>query len=152
MQPLKVNFSTEEASAEARVILPTGNYVVNITEGELKEVKPGRKNTGKPYWSLQFVVQEGQYAGARLFGSIMLFDGALYSLSQLLKALGYQVGTGDFEIPTLDEIMGKTIVIYGQKKPAETKDGTELNERFEVKSYKPHTANGKPSAGSHLLP
>lgn len=152
--PLKVNFTDQEASSAARDPLPTGNYVVNIVEGELKEVKPGRKNAGKPYWNLQFVVQEGQYAGSRLFGSVMLFDGALYSLAQLGKALGWEITEGGFVLPTIDELVGKTIIVYGQKKPAETlPSGQELNERFEIRSYKPFKENkDQKAASSNLLP
>jgi hypothetical protein len=151
-QPLKVNFSSNEASSEARVIPPTGEYTVNITDGNIKEVKPGKKNTGKPFWQLTYVIQEGPYDGVSLMSSIMLFDGALYSFAQLMKALGYDVNAGDFVVPDLQEIIGKTINVKGTKKPAETKDGQELNERFEIRYYK---SAGKPvvsSASNSLLP
>lgn len=151
-QPLKVNFSSNEASSEARVIPPSGEYTVNITDGEIKEVKPGKKNTGKPFWQLKYVVQEGQYSGTSLMSSIMLFDGALYSFAQLMKALGYDVNAGDFEVPTLDDVIGKTINVKGMKRPAETKDGTELNERFEIKSYKSTGKVSASQASSNILP
>lgn len=144
-QPLKVNFSTNEASSEARVIPPSGEYTVNITDGEIREVKPGKKNTGKPFWQLKFVIQDGPYAGISLMSSIMLFDGALYSFAQLMKALGFDVTAGDFEVPALDDIIGKTINVKGYKRPPETKDNQELNERFEIRNYK---SSGKPSANS----
>lgn len=152
-QPLKVNFSTNEASSEARVIPPTGEYTVNITDGEIKEVKPGKKNTGKPFWQLKYVIQEGPYDGVSLMSSVMLFDGALYSFAQLMKALGYDVNAGDFEVPSLDDIIGKTINVKGLKKPAGTgPDGQELNERFEIRNYRASSKVQNSPASNSILP
>lgn len=151
-QPLKVNFSSEEAGSSVREIPPTGEYTVNVTDGERKEVKPGRKNVGKPFWQLKMVIQTGPYDGVSLMGSIMLFDGALYSFAQLMKALGYDITAGDFVVPELDDIIGKTVNVRGQKMPSKTlEDGTELNERFEIKGYKKaNTSITKPASPSIL--
>lgn len=153
MQPLKVNFTNEEATSVVRDVPPSGTYVVNITKGELKEVKPGRKNTGKPYWQLTFVVQEGPYQGTTLISSVMLFDTALYSLAQLMKALGYNINTGDFVLPPLDEIIGKTVQVRGNKMPPRESEGQTLPERFEIKGYKAaNIAGATASAPSSILP
>jgi hypothetical protein len=152
-QPLKVNFTEQEANSTVREIPPSGEYLVAITDGEIKEVKPGRKNTGKSFWQLRLVIQDGAYAGASLICSVMLFDGALYTLAQLMKALGYDTTAGDFIIPPLDNIIGKNVNVKGYKKPATTlPDGTELSERFEVKGFKPATRSGTKSGDSSLLP
>lgn len=154
MQPLKVNFTDQEATSTVREIPPSGTYTVNITKGELKEVKPGRKNTGKPYWQLTFVVQEGPYTGTTLIASIMLFDTALYSLAQLMKALGYSINEGDFTLPSIDDIVGKTVLVRGLKQPPKTMpDGQELSERFEIKGYKAAPTGGASAdAHSSILP
>jgi hypothetical protein len=152
-QPLKVNFTDQEANSTVREIPPSGEYLVAITDGEMKEVKPGRKNTGKPFWQLRMVIQDGPYAGSSLIASVMLFDGALYSLGQIMKALGYDTQSGDFIVPDLDDIIGKNVNVKGYKKPATTlPDGTELSERFEVKGFKPPTRSGTKSGDSSLLP
>ncbi len=151
-QPLKVNFTDQEATSTVREIPPSGEYLVAITNGEIKEVKPGRKNTGKPFWQLTLVIQDGAYAGSSLLSSIMLFDGALYSLSQLMKALGYDITSGDFVLPPLDDIIGKTVLVRGYKRPAETKDGQELAERFEVKGFKPPSKSEAKQVNNSLLP
>jgi len=152
-QPLKVNFTDREATSTVREIPPSGEYLVAITDGEIKDVKPGRKNTGKPYWQLRFVIQDGAYAGSSLIASVMLFDGALFSFAQLMKALGYDVNSGDFLIPSLDEIIGKNVNVRGFKKPPSTlPDGTELSERFEIKGYKTASRSGAKSGDSSLLP
>ena len=152
-QPLKVNFTNRESTSTVREIPPSGEYLVAITDGEIKEVKPGRKNTGKPFWQLKFVIQDGAYAGTTLMASIMLFDGALFSLAQLLKALGYDVEDGDFLVPQLDDIIGKNINVKGYKRGASTlPDGTELSERFEIKGYKAPSRSGIKTGDSSLLP
>lgn len=152
-QPLKVNFTDQESSSSVREIPPSGEYLVAITDGEIKEVKPGRKNTGKPFWQLKLVIQDGAYAGATLISSVMLFDGALYSLAQLMKALGRDINSGDFVVPSLDEIIGQNVNVKGYKRPAQSMpDGTELNERFEIKGFKTPTRSGVKSGDSSLLP
>lgn len=151
--PLKVNLSDREATSTVREIPPSGEYVVAIADGEMKEVKPGRKNTGKPFWQLRLVIQDGAYAGSTLLASVMLFDGALYSFSQLMKALGYDIGTGDFTVPHLDAIIGKTVNVRGYKKaPSTLPDGTELSERFEVRGFKPASRSNAKPGDSTLLP
>lgn len=152
-QPLKVNFTDQEAGSAVREIPPSGEYLVAIVEGELKEVKPGRKNTGKPYWQLRMVIQDGAYAGTTLISSVMLFDGALYSFAQLMKALGHETNAGDFRVPELDDIIGQNVNVKGYKKaPSTLPDGTELSERFEVKGFKVPSRKDTKVGDSSLLP
>lgn len=156
---LKVNFSQDEANSTAREVLPTGSYPVAIVDVETREVKPGSPNAGKPYWSIRFVVQEGnKYAGNSAFANIMLFStdksGTLSTLSQFLKALGYDITAGEFELPENDEIQGKTLTLIGRKLPAgpDKRTGKELNERFQVSSYKKLDGAPQKSASSSMLP
>ena len=60
MTGLKVNFSDAEVSSEARSFeaLPTGEYYCRITDNVIKESQ-SEKNRGKPYWALEFTVQDG---------------------------------------------------------------------------------------------
>lgn len=154
MQPLKVNFSDEEANSKAREIPPTGEYLCAIVDGSQEIVKPGKKNTGKPYWKLRFVVQDGTYSGTPLNATVMLFEGALYQLGQLMRSLGYDVNAGDFEVPTVDKIIGQQLIVKGYKRPPSTNPETqqELPERFEVKSYKLANKSGKKAGNSSMLP
>jgi len=150
--PLKVNFSKDEATSTPREVPPSGEYTVAVTDGEIKFVQPGKKNSGKPFWQLKLVIQDGAYAGTSLLGSIMLFDGALYSFAQLMRALDYDVNEGSFEAPDLDEIIGKTVNVRGYKMPPKTDGTRELPERFEIKGYKKAKANTAKAANSSLLP
>jgi len=143
MSRLKVNFTSNEASSEARSVevIPTGEYQCSIVDVETTTVNPGSANSGKPYWKIRFVVQEGKYAGNSIFGRIMLFegkDGTLSSLAQFLRALGHQVNEGTFELPEDDEISGSRLTIVGRKFPAGTdkKTGKEVSEQFKVTGYK----------------
>lgn len=150
--PLKLNFSSEEATSASLDVLPSGKYLCNLVEGSVEEVKPGKKNVGKPYWKLRFVVQDGKFAGRNIYGTVMLFEGALYSLSQILKALGYDIAPGEIFVPDVSELEGKTLIVRGQKKPASTDEsGRDIPERFEVKGYQ--AAGLVPKVGdSSILP
>jgi hypothetical protein len=151
--PLKVNFTDEEANSKPREVPPSGEYVCSIVDGEVATVKPGKPNTGKPFWKLRFVVQDGTYAGTSLRATVMLFDGALYQFSQLMRALDFDVNSGEFEVPTLDKIVGQQVIVKGFKRPPSMgDDGRELPERFEVKVYKKATQGSKKSGNSALLP
>lgn len=140
---LKVNFSQDEADSTPREVLPTGAYPVAVVDVEMREVKPGSANVGKPYWGIRFVVQEGnKYAGQSIYTNIMLFStdksGTLSTLAQFLKALGYEITPGEFEIPDSDEIQGKLLTVIGRKLAAgpDRKTGKDLPERFQVSAYK----------------
>jgi hypothetical protein len=150
---LRVNLSSKEAESTSIDVLPSGKYVCNIVEGSVEEVKPGKKNVGKPYWKLRFVIQDGKYAGRSIYSTVMLFDGALYSLSQLLKSLGYDVNPGSLVVPDVDEIIGKSVMVRGQKKPATTdpESGRDIPERFEVKGYQMSSSVEK-TGDSSILP
>lgn len=154
---LKVNFSKNEAESKVREIPASGEYHCKITDIETKEVKPGSKNVGKPYWAVQFVIQHGDYAGSRLFSNIMLFegdDGTLGSLAQLLKATGFDVQAGEFELPDAEQMLGKDLNVKGVKKLAgyDKKAGRELNDRFQISGYKPFNGTVKSVTNSALLP
>ena len=128
---LHVNFSEEEASSEAQggELIPRGEYLVRITDGELRESK-SEKNFGKPYYNLEFTIQDGKYQGRKLWTNCMLFQPALYTLSQLMKAIGIQVRAGaQMEVPTIEELMGKEVVVTTKIKKADDKydDRTEIN-------------------------
>lgn len=153
---LKVNFSKDEAESNAREVLPTGEYHTKIVEIETREVKPGSPNAGKPFWNVQFIVQTDKYAGNRIYSNIMLFegkDGTLASLSQFLKALGYDITPGEFELPSEDDLIGRDINVRGTKIPAgyNKKAQRDLPERFNVNGYKPANVVVK-QGNSQLLP
>jgi hypothetical protein len=139
---LRVNFTDKEASSEARDFtpVPAGKYKAVITEDSAwAECGPESKNPGKPYWNLNLLIEEGPYSGRHIFTNVMLFDGALYSLSQLMKALGYDIESGEFEVPQLEELLTQSVGVQVkiQAKTTDKKSGKEYDERNEVRGFLP---------------
>lgn len=144
---IKVNMTAKEGSSASLDPLPVGKYLVAVTDGKLQESKSA-KNSGKPYYNFELTVNEGQYDGRKIFTNVMCFDGALYSMSQMLKALDVFVdarpdGTATFqvpgfeenEIPELEWFLGKTFVVKLSIEKERTVDGKTYPERNEVKSW-----------------
>jgi hypothetical protein len=132
---LRVNFTKEEAESEARdfELLPNGTYVGVITECELRHSK-SKKNLGKPMYNLTITISQGKYAKRKVWALVMLWNGALYSLSQLLKALGYPL---DGTVPEADWFVGKQIG-FTLRREAERKklddDGNDTGEKWPAKN------------------
>jgi hypothetical protein len=141
---IKVTMSQQEASSSAREVMPTGKYLVAVTDGSLKQSQ-SEKNAGKPYYNMELTIQEGTYAGRKLFTNVMCFEGALYSMTQILKADGVEFEGSNFqvpghdenEIPELDHFMGREYVVKVSVEPARTDkaSGKTYDERNEVKSW-----------------
>jgi hypothetical protein len=151
MEGLKVNFSGKEASSQPRTFepVPTGKYHVKLTDGTWEECGPESKNPGKPYWALEFTIQDGPYEGQHLWSNVMLFEGALYSLAQLMKALGEDIEEGEFTLPELESLFGKDFIV-GVKKQRDTykekKEGDgEIYWKNEIKSYFAFEAGATPA-------
>lgn len=158
LSDLRVNFSDEEASSEAINFdpVPTGKYNVAITGVEVRR-STSEKNPGKPYWAVEMTAQDGKYEGRKFWGNVMLWSGAAFSLSQLLKATGF----GDRvdpksktfgKIPSGDDLMGKQLTINVVKtrdtyREKENGDGEKLFKN-EVKGYKPLETAGAASASA----
>jgi hypothetical protein len=144
---IKVNMSDKEASSAPREPLPNGKYLVCWSDGSLAFSK-SEKNNGKPYYSAELTVQDGKYEGRKIFTNVMCFEGALYSMSQIIKALGYAIGSdGSFmidghdanEIPELDWFIGRSFVVSVKTTPERTDKvtGKTYAARNEVGSWFP---------------
>jgi hypothetical protein len=111
LSELRVNMSSQEAEAESFPDLVPGKYRVAIFKVAVQRSKSD-KNPGKPLYNVTYKVQDGQYKGAQIFGDyICLWEGALYSYSQLIKALGFPVSTGNNKVKTPAELIGKTLIV-----------------------------------------
>jgi hypothetical protein len=93
--------SDQEAKSQDRGPLPRGKFHYKITDMEIQFVAAmDSPNHGKPYLNFEFTIQDGEYAGRKDWTNAMAFDGALYTISQILKALGQDVSPNDtFPIP-----------------------------------------------------
>lgn len=160
-EQLKVNFSDEEAASEGRSFepIPGGSYFARCTDWEMKECGPESKNPGKPYWHLEFVIQDGPFEDRKLWGNVMLFEGALYSLAQLMKAVGNWPLKGGV-VPDGSTLIGEPMILVVKKmrdKYKEEKDGDgETYFKNEIGGYKKYEGAGSttPSGKSSnsLLP
>lgn len=124
-----VNLSSEEAASEAReiILLPAGLYPIAITDIELAESKSA-KNLGKPYYRVECTIQdepglpEGA-TGRKLYANAMLFDGALYTIVQMMKALNLEVNQGQMTIPGPEFWVGQRMTAVVRLKNKMVKDG-----------------------------
>jgi Protein of unknown function (DUF669). len=128
--------------------LPAGNYdatIFSIKAGEFGAPKEGKgDNSGKPYWNVQYRIEDGQYANRRLFQMVGLFTHwapkpgqteapVNFNLPQFLKAVGVDVEAGEVEIPDPEKLGGYPVTL----KVAISKFNESQNE---VKSVHPRGA------------
>lgn len=136
---IRVNFSDQEADSQAREYtpLPTGKYHCKITDGEVA-FSTSAKHNGKPYWKLEFTVQTGPYENRKLWSNVMLFDGALYSLAQLMKAFDYDIKQPGFRVPSLHDLIGRDVVVSARKEVNTylIKKAEEAGETLEERPYR----------------
>jgi hypothetical protein len=151
---LRVNFSTEEAEATSFDNLPPGKYHVIISDVKVK-TSNSAKNKGKPYYAMTVtVVAPDKYAKRKLFTNIMLFPPALYSLSFLMKALGYPVSAGEVKVPTPDELVGQEFIATVKITPPRTdpETGKTYDARNEIKGFAPVKSRVDTSGNDSLDP
>jgi hypothetical protein len=162
---IKVNVSDQESHAGEYEILPSGNYHAVITEVEQKESK-SEKNTGKPMLYFTLNIQEGKYAEKTMGVNACCWDGALYTIINMLKALGEYENCGgqrDLDIPTTPEFyIGRDIMVrrgLNRKslEKARKEEGPDVDpkEYIEVRgfsAYDKDSKEGKAKASAGLLP
>jgi hypothetical protein len=164
----KVNMSENEAKSEAREALPSGRYHFKFTDMSVEYTKETAKNPNKPYFNFELTVQDSpgpwlKFAGRKDWCNAMLFEPALYTISQILKALGYPVSQGELEIPD-DPSFYLTKDIIGIRAPDRKQtvdDGTgKMVPRIQLSGFKQYIAtdgsspavSGPTSGGGSVLP
>jgi len=159
---IKVNVSDKEDKSGEFQPLPAGLYFCIITDVEPK-ASGSDKNFGKPMLYFRFTIQEGPYAGRAMGSNACLWDGALYTIINLLKAVGEYDNCksgGSLEIPDAPEFyLGREIdVRRGINQKAKKENPTDdPGAWLEVKGFAPHkttsgTVAGSKSPGNNLLP
>jgi hypothetical protein len=139
---IKVVLSNEEASSEVREPVPLGWYKATISDVELKEVKnapqPGKKdNRGKPFYSIEMTINEPDaFEGRKVFTNAMLFEGALYTISQIMKAMGLSVEPGEMEVPDIEELLGQEFMIKVKITGARKVGDKEYEARNDISGFK----------------
>jgi hypothetical protein len=155
---LRVNMSSQEAEAESFPDLVAGKYRVAIFKIAVKR-STSAKNPGKPMYNITYKVQDGQFKGAQIFGDyICLWEGALYSYSQLIKAIGFPVVSGSNRVKTPAELQGKTLIVrLGMGKAntvldRATGETKTYDARLQVKGYFPDAHASNATQADSLLP
>ena len=126
MSNLTINISANDLQEQTSYEpLPQGTYNAVIFNAEVVQVKNG-ENAGKPQFSIQFKVTDGQYENRRVFTYIPLYTGkAFWKTQAFFTALGYDLKDGQFTVPTPNEISGKAIAIKVKVVPDQ--DGNNVN-------------------------
>jgi hypothetical protein len=138
---LRVNFTDKEAASTALEPLPVGKYDVFITECTPQQ-SGSEKNKGKWMYNVEFTVDGGPYNSRKAWTYACLWDGALYTISQMMKATGVATpeGGGDAEIPPPEHFVGKPVtIVIGMGKAqigTGTKEAPQYPARPEVKGVK----------------
>jgi hypothetical protein len=139
---IKVVLSNEEAKSSVLEPVPLGWYKVTISDVELKEVKnapaPGKKdNRGKPFYSIECTINEPEaYEGRKVFTNAMLFEGALYTISQIMKAMGIEVESGEVEVPEIEELLGQEFMAKVKITGARKVGDKEYEARNDIAGFK----------------
>lgn len=94
----RVVMSDKEAASVDREPLPAGKYHLVFTDMSIERTKATAKNANKPYINFEFTVQDGKYAGRKCWTNAMCFEPALYTISQILKALGMPIDPSGGEV------------------------------------------------------
>jgi hypothetical protein len=139
--PIRVNMSEQEAKSADREPLPVGKFHFKFTDMELRQTSAEAKNPNKPYFNFELTVQDSagpwqKYAGRKDWTNAMLFEPALYTISQILKALGYPVpeGGGAFDIPDEREAyIGKDIM--GRRAPDRKQTNDDGSPRIQIQGF-----------------
>jgi hypothetical protein len=129
---IKITGITEDALSSASSssgpmqAIPAGSYNASIFDVKQEEVRSG-PNEGKPRLNVQFRISDGQYENRRVFAYIALYvAGDFWKTQSFFKALGYDMKSGDFEVPEPTELMGKAIGV--RVKVGKDQNGEDRNE------------------------
>ena len=121
---------TEEALASVAggdyTPIPAGSYNATVFEVKLEQVKSG-PNEGKPRFNIQFRISQGEHENRRVFGYVALYvAGDFWKTQSFFSALGYDMKSGEFKVPEINELLGKPIGI--RVKVGKDGEGRDRNE------------------------
>jgi hypothetical protein len=150
---IKVNVSDKESKSGEWVPLPSGRYHVVITDVE-QAPSQSANNFGKPLFKFRATVQDGQYADKVMTWTACLWNGALYTIIGVLKAIGeYEncMKGGTLSIPDAPEfyITRHLIARRGVNKKAkeENPEDDPIN-WVEVRGFEPYKEGDTSTVGA----
>lgn len=116
MARITINIDAEDAASSE--LIPTGVYDAVVDE-VVEQASKSAENAGKPMYRTVFKIEGGDYAGRKATSYICLWQGAHFSLLQLLKAIGTEVKPGTLTVPSPKELTGKKVAIKIVHEPYE---------------------------------
>lgn len=129
MSNISLNFTQEDlasTSGGAYAVVPAGSYNAVIFDVKQESVKSG-PNEGKPRFNIQFKLTSEGVDNRRVFAYVALYKAGDYWKTQsFFSALGYDLSSGKFEVPTPNELMGKPIGV--RVKVGKDQNGEDRNE------------------------
>lgn len=91
--------------------IPAGNYSATIFDVKAEEVKSG-ENAGKPRFNIQFRIAAGPAENRRVFSYVPLYVAKdFWKTQSFFSALGYDLKSGDFAVPEIAELLGKSLTV-----------------------------------------
>lgn len=147
---IKVDFTGVEVNS---FDVPDGPYVFIVSSVTQKK----SQESGQPYLSWEFKVDEGHYKGRKVWDNTSLQPQALWKLRNLFECMGMDIDDGEFEVD-LEELQGQVVGgevanekyqgkdkprIVGYMKPEDVDAGEEDEEEKEPEKPK---ATGKKKA------
>lgn len=118
--------TTSQSSGAPLSAIPAGSYNATIFDVKQEQVRSG-PNEGKPRLNIQFRISSGQYENRRVFAYIALYvAGDFWKTQSFFKALGYDMKSGDFEVPETNDLLGKAIGV--RVKVGKDQNGEDRNE------------------------
>lgn len=122
---IKVNLSDKEAKSGDYVPLPSGSYHCAIVEADNRESN-SEANPGKPMIYFTFNILDGVYADRTMGTNACLWEGAAYTIVNLLKAIGEFENCGgkkNLDIPTAPEFyVGRELMVRRGVNPKTKKE------------------------------
>jgi hypothetical protein len=136
---LRVNFTDKEAAAKAFEDLPVGEYNATIVDAVPTQCGPESKNPGKWYYRVEAVIDGGPYDNQHAWTNAMLFSPALYTISQIMKAIPKLAGRvpeggGDVELPTREELVGEKVRLLIKRKAPQIGTGTKEEPQYPARN------------------
>jgi hypothetical protein len=130
---IKITGITEDALASASSgssgpmeVIPAGSYNATVFDVKQEEVRSG-PNEGKPRLNIQFRISDGKYENRRVFAYVALYvAGDFWKTQSFFKAVGYDMKSGDFEVPETNELTGKGVGV--RVKVGKDQNGQDRNE------------------------
>jgi hypothetical protein len=128
---IKITGITQDALASGNTgaplsAIPAGSYNATLFDVKQEEVRSG-PNEGKPRLNVQFRISGGQYENRRVFSYIPLYvAGDFWKTKSFFSSLGYDMKSGDFEVPEPSTLAGSPIGV--RVKVGKDQNGEDRNE------------------------